>query len=253
MGSVYPEGKPRLWGFLNDCHFYNVYIYRRGNIVTTCTSGTPGTPASCKEKYEPESGPDFDSYSGDLGTYEPTEITIERIKTKWNDLLATMNAGGEDFPDWDWITSRDYNPYAPWWLFWNSSRYVSGQCKQSVSIQRVKWRIAHPPSVSLYVKVWIQTRFVPYGSSIGAEDNVLTDINNYVWEGIPADTTKSINSPENKVTGEYHILEPPNENGNVWLEIKKYSFLRDYEPDISDPNNPQSNGYPDPEWEAAAP
>lgn len=33
---------------------------------------------------------------------------------------------------------------------------------------------------------------------------------------------------------------------SVVVSIEKYSFLADYEPDISDPNNPQRSGFPDP-------
>jgi hypothetical protein len=34
----------------------------------------------------------------------------------------------------------------------------------------------------------------------------------------------------------------------VGISIEKYSFLADYEPDISDPSNKQQSGFPDPNW-----
>ena len=40
---------------------------------------------------------------------------------------------------------------------------------------------------------------------------------------------------------------------NTTVRITRYSFVEGYEPDISDPDNPQPNGFPDPNWEPSPP
>lgn len=50
------------------------------------------------------------------------------------------------------------------------------------------------------------------------------------------------------------VLDSPTEyERQERLRIKKYACIPGYEPDISDEDNPQPNGFPDPSWEAAPP
>lgn len=47
--------------------------------------------------------------------------------------------------------------------------------------------------------------------------------------------------------------EHPTKGSTVTVWLQKYSFIEGYEPNISDPDNPQPNGFPDPNWEPSAP
>lgn len=93
--------------------------------------------------------------------------------------------------------------------------------------------VTHYPTPTCYLKVWFKGG------------------NTYEWmgSGYPcfADPSKSSNAQENVIIG-----EATGEN-DCYLEILKWSFLPEYEPDITDPNNPQPNGFPDPTWVAATP
>ena len=94
------------------------------------------------------------------------------------------------------------------------------------------------------------------------------DMEPYVWEGsgspcLPEPLANPLIHPHNPyantpdgnnvvVSGPTEI-PIPTEPSSIFVEAAKWSFLPDYEPDISDPANPQPNGYPDPTWEPAAP
>lgn len=110
--------------------------------------------------------------------------------------------------------------------------------------KKFKWRIKHAPSESCYLKVWISTVFTPDG---GPPDAPV--ISEYLWEG----TTPCAEFGDPDVEGAETEIDPPEENGSIDVTILKWSCLESYEPDISDPENPQPNGFPDPDWEPEAP
>jgi hypothetical protein len=131
--------------------------------------------------------------------------------------------------------------------------------------RKLEFRIRHNPSGSCYLKVWFRKTTIevaPYADP--PVDNTVKhdDSTFYEWEGsgnpcIP-DKNKSVEDPANLITGDPIEIPPPEIGEKVRLatvsvRILKFSYLRDYEPDISDPENPQPNGSPDPLWEAAAP
>lgn len=71
------------------------------------------------------------------------------------------------------------------------------------------------------------------------------EVGSYVYTGDPAPG----------VTGNVSIVLD-GAVGAWWKSvaaISRWSCVPGYEPDISDPENPQANGFPDPEWEPAAP
>ena len=127
---------------------------------------------------------------------------------------------------------------------------------------KVQWRIRHSPTGTCYLKVWLRKTTTVTGDPTAdppVEDEVTTDDSEtYEWEGTG---NPCIDNPDDGASAtsndiideDDHAIDPPDENGSISIEILKYSCLRGYEPDVSDEDNPQPNGYPDPAWEAAAP
>lgn len=128
-----------------------------------------------------------------------------------------------------------------------------------------EYSIIHAPTITCYLKVWLQNKTVtgPYPYTTTFDDDFAV----YEWVGTGnpciADPTKSPihvsggllswGNP-NLVTQAWQDLPIPITEGvTEYVKILKYSCVPGYEPDISDADNPQPNGFPDPAWEAAAP
>jgi hypothetical protein len=123
--------------------------------------------------------------------------------------------------------------------------------ESSFSIRKFKWRISHPPTGTCYLKVWLNRVFTPETG-----DPTITPLTPYEWSssGNPcfSDTEKPPGHEDNKIVSSTTTEDVPGTDGTVSIEIAKWSCVPGYEPDISDPENPQANGFPDPSWEAAA-
>ncbi|MEI6036095.1 MAG: hypothetical protein WCS65_17660 [Verrucomicrobiae bacterium] len=130
----------------------------------------------------------------------------------------------------------------------SSYRNLSGD-ETSYSVRKHKWRIAHPPSGTCYLKVWLQQVETPETGS-----PTITALDPYEWTGTGnpclEDDTLAVDHADNKITGDETEIGIPTEDGTITVEIVKFSCVPGYEPDISDPANPQPNGYPDPAWTA---
>lgn len=181
----------------------------------------------------PASSTEDTVYDPPEGTATTTEYSglIEREEVSTADLDLTL-------PD-DWtgesgsILSIDSPPF-------------------SISARLSRYRIAHQPTGTCYLKVWLQEVFAPEDGP--PEDGAIT---HYTWNGtgnpcIPH-PLKSASHEDNKIEGGGTTIPIPTENGTATVEILKWSYLPGYEPDISDEENPQPNGFPDPAWEPAAP
>jgi len=162
------------------------------------------------------------------------------LSDEYTDEMLTEDAEAS-MPDFD----DDWNDGA--WSF----RFLT---QDNLTLRKAKWRIRHLPTGSCYLKVWYRTRFRegpsdPW-SNHGADQS-------YVWngEGNPCliDPSKGYSHADNYIFSEPEVIPYPEENGENHIEIRKWSCVKGYEPEISDPSNPQPNGYPDPTWEAAAP
>jgi len=129
---------------------------------------------------------------------------------------------------------------------------VPGGREISYSATKGEWQMVHPPQVTCYLKVWIEQVFYPLPTA----DATVTDII-YEWDAPSpvciADATKSASDDANEIYGPVNEVAVPDAYGNISVRIARWSVVSGYEPDISDPDNPQPNGYPDPTWEAAAP
>lgn len=117
---------------------------------------------------------------------------------------------------------------------------------------KIKYRVRHLPTGTCYLKVWISTVFTPTGGSPGTP--VITS---YEWTGSGnpciAVTTDPVDAESQKINSTETEVAVPSTNGETQVVILKWSCVSGYEPDISDDENPQPNGFPDPSWEASPP
>lgn len=128
-----------------------------------------------------------------------------------------------------------------------------GLWQQSYHITRVKWGVQHQATGSCYLKVWFEIRFV----AEGVVDGSYTVLASPTYERLPTDTpclpdpSTTFLDSVNTITSDLTELLEPEEDGQVYIAMLKFSCLAEYEPDISDPENPQPNGFPDPTWTPA--
>lgn len=129
------------------------------------------------------------------------------------------------------------------------------QIGNSCTIRRIRWRLEHPPTVTCYAKWWMRTSFE--GVSAGNPPVLPAPVNTfseYEWTGTGilcmADTSKSVDDQDNKIIGSYTEVDEPATDGTIYISAVKWSYLVNYEPDISDNANLQSSGFPNPAWVA---
>jgi hypothetical protein len=117
--------------------------------------------------------------------------------------------------------------------------------------QNFKWRLAHEPTGSCYLKVWLQKRFSPEGGS----SDTITPLTAYEWTGTGnpcfAEALLPPDDLANLIASSPTEESVPATDGTTTIEIVKYSCVEGYEPDITDPENPQPDGFPAPAWVAA--
>jgi hypothetical protein len=132
--------------------------------------------------------------------------------------------------------------------------------------QQMQFRIRHHPTGTCYLKVWFRKTTTVEGDP-GADPPVPEEVTHddsttYEWTGTGSpcftDPLKPADDPANLIHGDPIEVEAPElgtdgRAATVVVSILKFSYLPDYEPDVSDPENPQPDGWPDPFWEPAAP
>lgn len=149
----------------------------------------------------------------------------------------------------------------------------------SVSAHRSRYQLKTSVPSSCYLKVWIGWQLVSPPYPPPPHTRVTAYEHNFVGEPgerrcykdseteiylSQFDDTPGSEYPD--CGGEYPVVFLPSateywETGPVpepngpseKLQIVKYSYVKGYEPDISDYSNQQRSGWPDPTWEAAAP
>lgn len=110
--------------------------------------------------------------------------------------------------------------------------------ESSYSLRRIKWRVKHSPTGTCYLKVWLQTRFVPEEGG----DPILTPLEPYTWSlaGNPClpDPTKGPGHDENLIRSEVSEEQEPGTDGTISIEIIKFSCDPTYTP----PDDGSANG-----------
>lgn len=136
------------------------------------------------------------------------------------------------------------------------------------SEKKFKWRVTHLPTGTCYLKVWVTTTFTP----TPPPDPPLTDPVTpptpptpptvsppvtYEWIGTGnpclAVPLASASAENQQINGTENMVDVPAADGITTVQVLKYSCVQGYEPDKSDPENLQPDGYPNPDWEVAAP
>lgn len=112
--------------------------------------------------------------------------------------------------------------------------------ESSFSLTRTKWRVAHSPTGTCYLKVWLRTRFVPEGG--GSE--IITPLTAYEWTatGNPCipDLTKGPDHADNIIRSDETEEQEPADDGTTYVEIVKWSCQSGYTP----PDDGSANGLP---------
>lgn len=175
---------------------------------------------------------------------------------------AVERSCGYDPPTTTSCTLPPWPSYAPW------GSDSGGTTKNEVyngdgfgygSYQRkCQWRITHQPTPTCYLKVWLRKLITTRADGYATPVYTHEDLPSYVWEGVEnpcfIDPTKNYLDSANTIIGPTNEVMPPSTNWtSESVVVLKYSYFPDYEPDITDEDNPQPNGFPDPEWEVAAP
>lgn len=116
-----------------------------------------------------------------------------------------------------------------------------------------------------YVKIWLSRKLYKWGNTPSGQliDLITpTDLSSIYFEIFNAESCDAPNlssffSVHDQVFG-YDIFDSNYNNYStlgysILYNVEKYSFFPDYEPDRSDPTNPQPNGFPDQNWSPAPP
>lgn len=173
---------------------------------------------------------EFPEYPDFLGTDEPVTLLPGQ---------STSAAGALR----NWSEAEEPTPGNP---------YVTAAEGASKDETKIKWRMKHLPPITCYLKVWLEKTFTPAGMPAETPVEVTYE---WIGTGNPClnDPALPVNDPNNYIFGDATEILPPATNGLTVIEILKFSCVQGYEPDISDTENPQPNGFPDPLWEAAPP
>lgn len=189
-----------------------------------CNSGTPfdwcsleGIVCSTNTEYEAQVLPFTESFSNpDPG--ESTESLISKTIESLPDFPGTWDGSCASIRN----LSEDENSY---------------------SIRRIKWRVAHPPTGTCYLKVWLQKRFTPEDEEA---EEVITPLTAYEWNGTGnpclTDPAEIFTDEANRIEGSATTEDEPATNGETTIEIVKWSCVEGYEP----PDDGSANGYPVP-------
>jgi hypothetical protein len=216
-----------------------------GNQVSTSCSGTisfpgidPPAPIDCDRVVFPDISTDYQEpyiagsspeivYGTVMGACGDTRTVSNEYLT--SELIAYTI---DNLPSWPGTYDGDY---------WTTR--VLSETETSYHITRLKYKLEHYPTASCYLKVWLRTRFSPAGG--GAD--VLTDLTPYVWTGTgtPCLPEPNLSASDilNKISTAPVQLDEPPENGNLYIEIKKWSCVFGYEPD--DPLDSGARPFPD--------
>jgi hypothetical protein len=232
-----------------------------------------GPTIECKTKsgHASNCGEQWNGYSGKFYKHVERYGAFEKVDYSLDGVTCVRTAIPQDYTNGADLLSNEDTPEAAkdraianmgdWdadWFFGETG----GLWELGASVGSTKWRVAHVPTPTCYLKVWVKSAFFDLADATVTE----TLVGTYEWFGkgnpcIPKPFSPLSNyygssglDPANLIHSDSEVVEPvPETLGYSNIRIQKYSFVRGYEPDISDPTNPQPNGFPDPTWEPAAP
>lgn len=200
--------------------------------------------------YSPDSGW---TYTGP-GVYtrsNPTGFETSRTETvEFSEPIETCAPTLPEYPAWEGESEDELEAGQGYET--SAIRLKSGPCLLIFTQRSVKWRLKHKPTGTCYLKVWVRKVFTPTTG-----DPTATALPPYEWTGTGnpclTDPALAADHLDNLIKGAATEETFPEEEGVTTFEILKYSCVEGYEPDITDEENPQPNGFPDPTWEAEPP
>lgn len=93
-------------------------------------------------------------------------------------------------------------------------------------------RIAHPPTATGYLKLWLVKRVRQYDQGTDTYSPPVDEpFQEYEWNGSPNDLNSGVNEESNRINGPIYVLDRPSEQTKITIEILKFSLLPNYEPD----------------------
>ncbi len=206
-----------------------------GSIVITNSCGD--NVYGCSSTQNTDGSWTGDCYVGNWTSEATLETTYSSVVT------------GETTADLIARAAADLPSYQETWTGSCSAYRNLSPDENSVSIRKFKWRLKHSPAGTCYLKIWMRQVTTPETG-----DPTYSAIDPYVWNGTGnpclTDDTKSVTHDDNLIFGTEHEISVPTVDGTITVEVTKYSYVDGYEPDISDEENPQPSGYPDPTWTA---
>ena len=184
--------------------------------------------------------------------------------------MSACNCGVKPSCDWFWgwrgtLAENVVDQYATENLFsyaymdpWDGSPFVPKP--QAIVSGGFSGDLMVFPIETCYLKVWLAITTDSWISNDQSGDPITSVVlktgewigrGNPCFSGIrPSDTANLIPLIQGLVLqAQVPALSAMGGYNSVYATVLKWSFLKGYEPDISDPNNPQPNGFPDPAWQ----
>lgn len=230
------------WDVINtDCSETHVYVSGSASSITaaySCTATRDGsgnwTKTVTNGGLPPETTPGECTYPGfpgeDVITYADVVTPVPFATTYSNPDTAEA------------LVARTVAALPAYPSTWSGDCSAVKDINYGCSIRRFKWRLFHEPSGTCYLKVWLQRRFVPEGG--GAP--TITTLSPYTWtdSGSPCftDGSKPPGHLDNRIVGATTEQMEPSTDGEITIEIVKYSCVEGYVP----PDDGSANGFPVP-------
>jgi hypothetical protein len=222
----FPEGEE---GWSGSATFTVTYDYDSEN---GCAETITFDPAVVGEGGIYENQPTFTQFVGSAPSNEHTDA---QIKNEAQDLL--VGEYGDWGTAWGPGSGGPSNPSS-------SARYQQVNLSfdadpevytlnDSYLETRLEARIAHPPTATGYLKVWLAKREYNYDPTSEIYDIWVPDkdseFQEYTWTGEPASDEHSINSQENQIFGEsFELIAPEGKRFDVF--VLKWSLIPGYTP-----------------------
>ncbi len=260
-----------------DCINTSVYS-GSGNFSSTNSEGQTTSSAWSYDSagnrvYSSGSG------SGSCGTTEPifTRSIPANTPDSYTQSMVRLECplSFAAYPPWDTEYLGDPNPpflpdqwrgeawaYKSWGKKSPDGEAPANELGYSKDDRKLKYRIRHLPTGTCYLKIWIRRETRIYADASASPPIVgsttISDTETYEWIATgnpcfpdPAKGRRDLRF-QSIFSDPVEVL-PPASNGIIFVSILKWSCVAGYNPDRSDPDNNQPNGYPDLTWLPAAP
>lgn len=194
----------------------------------------------------------FPTNSPDCGCSDGTPAEVTADTYTYSDC---EECAWTDFPEWPAWPGESEDEILP------GQGYLDEAASTIDTRTKIQYRLKFTPPGTCYLKVWLRktTVVVADPAAVPPVEASTThdDSETYEWIGTGSpcltDVTKPYSDNANRINSPPTEIPVPTTKGTIAVSILKYSCVEGYEPDVTDPDNKQPNGFPDPAWEAAPP